>query len=119
MIAGTSAELDAILAFHEGDQWTGIPLVDVNPNPAPDLARVIMSFTTDLNANREVERLDSAESTIVIIDPNAWQFRVPPQMMPKLKAGTYNYGITLIDVNGDGQLYVQGEMTVLRNPRRR
>jgi len=119
MIAAKSPELDAMLAFHEGDDWGGIPNVTVVPAPVNPLTRVIMTFLTDLNSKREVDRLDSEDGTIIIEDVNDWHFRVPAQLMPKLKGGNYNYGITLIDDDGTTQHYIEGVIPVLPSLRKK
>ena len=119
MIAAKSLELDAMLAFHEGDVWGGIPSITIVPAPVNPLTRVIMTFVTDLNAKREVDRLDSEDGTTIINNAGTWNFRVPAQRMDKLKAGNYNYGITLIDDDGVNQHYIEGVIPVLPSLRKK
>jgi hypothetical protein len=119
MIAGTSTALDATLAFHEGDTWTGIPLFTVTPAPLTYLSLVEMVFLTDDEARRESCRVTSTDpNQISITDAENWTFTIPTQALP-LARGSYVWGIHLTDSSDpvQRQHYAEGNITV--KPKRR
>jgi hypothetical protein len=123
MIAGTSPELDATLAFHEGDTWTGIPLFSVTPVPATDISLVEMVFLTDDDARREACRITSAIAAQIAITPQTspriWRFVVPAQKLP-LTQGKYVWAIHITDSvtpAANRQHYAEGNILV--KPKRR
>lgn len=120
MIAGTSTELDATLAFHEGDTWTGIPLFTVTPVPADDIALVEMVFLTDDEARREACRITSPTQILITpqTSPRIWRFVVPEQALP-LTQGKYVWAIHITDDGTPAKRQHYAEGNILVKPKRR
>lgn len=122
MIAGTSTELDATLAFHEGDTWTGIPLFTVTPVPADDIALVEMVFLTDDEARREACRITSNNTLQIAVTPPAtprvWRFVIPEQALP-LTQGKYVWAIHITDDGTPAKRQHYAEGNILVKPKRR
>lgn len=125
MIAGTSTELDATLAFHEGDTWTGIPLFTVTPVPADDIALVEMVFLTDDEARREACRITSDSALQIAVTPQTtppaariWRFVVPEQALP-LTQGKYVWAIHITDDGTPAKRQHYAEGNILVKPKRR
>jgi hypothetical protein len=123
MIAGTSPELDATLAFHEGDTWTGIPLFTVTGATfASNITLVEMVFLTDDDARREACRITSAITTQIAVNaptsPITWRFVVPAQKLP-LTQGKYVWAIHITDGSDPVKRQHYAEGNILVKPKRR
>jgi hypothetical protein len=124
MIAGTSTELDATLAFHEGDTWTGIPLFTVTGTVfTSDISLVEMVFLTDDEARREACRITSADPDQIDINtPTSptitWGFVIPTQTLP-LTRGKYVWAIHITDDADPPNRQHYAEGNILVKPKRR
>lgn len=117
MIPGTSAALDASLAFVEGDTWGGVPstsyLVDGTP-PSDDLASVKMEFRAGLTSSETLISLTSADGDITITSAANWEFTVPAQSLALLFAQSpYTWAIQTTDISGVIQTILKGNIEVL------
>lgn len=77
MAPATSAVLDALVTWVEGDTWAGISSVTVSDRVAPgNLASVKMAFTRRPKSNRPDLELTTANGGITITDAANWVFTV-------------------------------------------
>lgn len=112
MIPGTSAQLDANLAFVQGDTWGGIPSITVTPAPAHTADSAIFAIKRTPADLQPVKQLSSADGEITITDDTNWVFSIPAQELD-LNAGNYVWQFRITDSNGGIQTYLQGSMAVL------
>lgn len=112
MIPGTSAQLDANLAFVQGDTWGGIPSITVTPAPSYTADSAIFAIKRNASDVQTLKQLSSADGEIVISDDTNWIFAVPAQPL-NLNAGTYVWQFRVTDSNGGIQTYLQGSFQVL------
>jgi hypothetical protein len=112
MIPGTSAQLDANLAYVQGDTWGGIPTITVTPAPSYTADSAIFAIKRQASDIQVVKQLSSGDGEIVISDDTNWIFTIPAQTLA-LNAGTYVWQFRVTDSNGGIQTYLQGSMQVL------
>ena len=112
MIPGTSAQLDANLAFVQGDTWGGIPTITVTPAPSYAADSAIFAIKRNASDVQTLKQLSSADGEIVISDDVNWIFTIPAQTL-NLNAGTYVWQFRVTDSNGGIQTYLQGSIQVL------
>lgn len=112
MVPGTSAQLDANLAYVQGDTWGGIPSITVSPAPAYTAQTAIFGIKRNAADVNPLKQLTSTDGDIVISDATNWIFSIPAQDLV-LNAGSYVWQFRIIDSNGNVQTYIQGSMQVL------
>lgn len=112
MIPGTSAQLDANLAFVQGDTWGGIPSITVSPAPSYTAVTAIFAVKRCAADVQTLKQLSSTDGEIVISDDVNWIFTIPSQTI-NLNAGTYVWQFRVTDSNGGIQTYLQGSIQVL------
>lgn len=112
MIPGTSAQLDANLAYVQGDTWSGIPSITVTPAPSYTADSAIFAIKRNASDVQTLKQLSSADGEIVISDDVNWIFTIPAQTL-NLNAGTYVWQFRVTDSNGGIQTYLQGSIQVL------
>jgi hypothetical protein len=112
MIPGTSAQLDANLAFVQGDTWGGIPSITVTPAPAYTADAAIFAIKKTPADIQPVKQLSSDDGQILITDNTNWIFSIPAQELD-LTAGDYVWQFRITDSNGGIQTYLQGSFAVL------
>lgn len=119
MTPAQSAQLDSNLAFVQGDTWGGIPSATFTPAPNYALSLVRMHFRDSFVSTVTRARLSSDEeipdppgtNQIEITNASDWIFMIPPQKLG-LKAGKYVWQIEFVDVEGNIQTYMQGNIEV-------
>jgi hypothetical protein len=106
--------------FTAGDAWAGIPLITITEGPeggpfappASGLALVTMRFQKSDGADDIVE-LSSADAEIDITSANNWTFSIPPQVVPGLTTGRWNWNIRCTNAAGLPGTYLVGQLNVL------
>ena len=112
MTPGTSAQLDANLAFVQGDTWGGIPSITVTPAPAYTAEVAVFAIKRTPADLQPIKQLSSEDGEIVISDSATWIFTIPVQQLD-IPSGTYVWQFRVTDANGGIQTYLQGSMSVL------
>ena len=112
MIPGTASQIDASLAYVQGDTWAGIPTITVTPAPSYTADSAIFAIKRQASDIQVVKQLSSDDGDIVISDDTNWIFTIPAQNL-NLNAGTYVWQFRVTDSNGGIQTSLQGSMQVL------
>jgi hypothetical protein len=114
MIPGDSVQLDANLAFVQGDTWGGIPSITITPPSTGSTAELaIFAIKKQASDIQTVKQLSSADGDITITDDVNWIFSIPQQNIG-LNAGTYVWQFRVTDSDDVIQTYLQGSMQVLQ-----
>ena len=112
MVPATSAQLDANLAYVQGDTWGGIPSITISSAPAYTAQSAIFGIKVNLASVNPIRQLTSEAGEITISDATNWIFAIPAQTLV-LPAGSYVWQFRVTDSNGSIQTYIQGSLQVL------
>jgi hypothetical protein len=113
-----------LLPFTEGDEWEGIPSINITVGPAggpfaapvAPLALVTCRFKRSGDVPSDVVELTSATpGQINITNAATWTFSIPAQIVPKLTKGKWTFRIKCKDNTSTGKpkTYLGDEITVL------
>ena len=118
MTPATSARLDALFSFTEGNTWPGIAVMKWRSGiPSDDIASAVMQFRQLPKSPTFGYELSTADGTIVITDAANWILNFPGGAKPPLKAGKWYAQLLTTDVNGveTTWIFVQPEVWVNSN----
>ena len=103
----------ALDPFTEGDEWEGIPGIQIKVGPeggpyaAPEspLDIVTMRFKRSgrVSSTVIVELSSETPGEITITDAAAWEFSIPAQVVPLLTCGTWTWRIRCKDSTPTGK----------------
>lgn len=106
----------ALEPFTAGDTWRGIPSITITINGAPPssaLTSVRMRFTPVSNPDAAALELTSAAAKITISNAANWVIVVPPQSVPELVAGRWDWQLKFTDSLGVVTTYLADSINVL------
>lgn len=104
--------------FTAGDTWRGVPAFSIRVNgaaPSYPIATAVMRFqkSTAAMPNPPFE-LASNTTKLVVISAANWELKVPPQIVPELTAGDWDFQIKITDTLGTRETYIADTLTVLK-----
>jgi|GEM_PF-5447701 len=107
-----------IESFTEGDSWRGVPAFSIRVNgaaPSFPIAMAVMRFqkATAAIPNPPFE-LASNTTKLIVTSVANWELKVPPQIVPQLTAGDWDFQIKITDTQGTRETYIADKLTVLK-----
>jgi hypothetical protein len=104
--------------FTAGDTWRGVPTFSIRVNgaaPSFPIAMAVMRFqkATAAMPNPPFE-LASNTTKLIVTSVANWELKVPPQIVPQLTAGDWDFQIKITDSQGTLETYIADTFTVLK-----